>query len=139
MTKKKCKKGGCKVQMSVPKGMQFGVSYTMDHTLHSKYYYENDRNKSNIDDQFYNSFEEVLDRTCKDITNLLKEKNKAYGDSALNPANIFSKTNATESLCARIDDKIMRIKNKGINDQTEDTIDDLIGYLLLLKISINEK
>ena len=125
--------------MSVPKGMQFGVSYTMDHTLHSKYYYENDRNKSNTDGQSYNSFEEVLDRTCKDITNLLKEKNKAYGDSALNPANIFSKTNATESLCARIDDKIMRIKNKGINDQTEDTIDDLIGYLLLLKISINEK
>jgi len=30
----------------------------------------------------------------------------------------------------------MRIKNKGINDQTEDTVDDLIGYLLLLKMSM---
>ena len=68
----------------------------------------------------------------------LKLKNKAYGNSALNPAGIFSKLNATESLCARIDDKIMRIKNKGINKDTEDTVDDLIGYLLLLKMS-NDK
>jgi len=30
----------------------------------------------------------------------------------------------------------MRIKNKGINDKTEDTVDDLIGYLLLLKMSM---
>ena len=73
------------------------------------------------------------------ISDLLKEKNKAYGDSALNPAGIFSKLDATESLCARIDDKIMRIKNKGINDETEDTVNDLIGYLLLLKMSFNGK
>ena len=60
-----------------------------------------------------------------------------YGDTALNPTNVFSKLNATEALCARLDDKLARIKNKGINDETEDTVDDLIGYLLLLKISIS--
>jgi hypothetical protein len=38
-----------------------------------------------------------------------------------------------------MDDKIMRIKNKGINDQTEDTVMDLIGYLLLLKMAIERK
>ena len=74
----------------------------------------------------------------KEVTDLLLRKNRAYGDSALNPANIFSELDATEALCARIDDKLMRIKNKGINDDTEDTVDDLIGYLILLKISINK-
>jgi hypothetical protein len=69
----------------------------------------------------------------------LKEKNKAYGNSALNPAHIFSKLDAVESLLVRMDDKIMRIKNKGINDETEDTVTDLIGYLLLLKMAMERK
>ena len=68
----------------------------------------------------------------------MKKKNKAYGNTALNPTNVFSKLNSSEAICARIDDKLARIKNRGINDKTEDTIDDLIGYLLLLKMSINE-
>tara|TARA_R110002074_G_scaffold5347_1_gene26317 strand:- start:299 stop:736 length:438 start_codon:yes stop_codon:yes gene_type:complete len=77
-----------------------------------------------------------LDAILTDIGELLKSKNKAYGNSALKPAKIFSQLNATESLCSRIDDKLMRIKNRGINDATEDTVDDLIGYLLLLKMSM---
>jgi len=70
------------------------------------------------------------------VVNLLIEKNKAYGDSALNPANIFAKGSAVDNLCCRIDDKLMRIKNKGIDDKTEDTLVDLIGYFILLKIAI---
>lgn len=77
-----------------------------------------------------------LEKTAAGIINLLKSKNRAYGNTALSPVKIFSKLDATEALCARIDDKIMRIKNKGINDETEDTVDDLIGYLLLLKMSM---
>ena len=77
-----------------------------------------------------------LDAILKEISDLLKSKNKAYGNSALKPAKIFSQLDATESLCSRIDDKLMRIKNRGINDATEDTVDDLIGYLLLLKMSM---
>ena len=125
---------GCKgkVQMSTPKGMEFNTPYSMNNTLgHSKYYYQPDRNKG-----AHIPFDEKLDIIAKSVTDLLKSKNKAYGNSALNPAGIFSKLNATEALCARIDDKIMRIKNKGINDETEDTVDDLIGYLLLLKMSM---
>lgn len=30
----------------------------------------------------------------------------------------------------------MRIQNRGINDKTEDTVSDLIGYLILLKVAI---
>ena len=85
------------------------------------------------------TFSEKLDKKTKEITDLLKSKNKAYGNSALNPANIFSQANAIDSLCARIDDKLMRIKNKGIYDATEDTVSDLIGYLLLLLMAIEDK
>ena len=73
------------------------------------------------------------------VISMLLEKNKAYGDSALNPANIFAKGTAIDNLCSRIDDKLMRIKNKGISDKTEDTINDLIGYLILLKIAIENE
>lgn len=81
-------------------------------------------------------FADKLDKVSSEVVALLKSKNKAYGNTALDPVQIFSRLDATEALCARIDDKIMRIKNKGINDQTEDTVDDLIGYLLLLKMSM---
>jgi hypothetical protein len=79
-----------------------------------------------------------LDAILKEISDLLKSKNKSYGNSALKPAKIFSQLDATESLCSRIDDKLARIGNKGINDETEDTVDDLIGYLLLLKMSMEK-
>ena len=84
-------------------------------------------------------FDWHLDKVAEEIVNLLKQKNKAYGDSALNPLNVFSKLNAKEALCCRLDDKIARIRNKGINDNTEDTVDDIIGYLLLLKMAMEKE
>ena len=132
MTKKKKD-----IKLSVPEGMEFNKSYTipnetMDHTMgHSKFYYDYDRNRDNS-----MTFAEKLDIEVQSITDLLKEKNKAYGNTALNPTNIFSKLSASEAICARIDDKLARISNKGSNDETEDTVDDLIGYLLLLKMSM---
>ena len=120
------------VKMSVPEGMEFNKSYSMP-LEHNKHYWDTDRNGlvSNIKSQFGNR----LDRAAKKITDLLKSKNKAYGNTALNPTNIFSKLNASEAICPRIDDKLSRIKNKGIYDETEDTVDDLIGYLFLLKLA----
>ena len=82
-----------------------------------------------------NSTRDLIIETSTEVMNLLLEKNAAYGDSALNPVGIFSRGNAVDSLCARIDDKLMRIKSKGITDATEDTVQDLIGYLILLKIA----
>jgi len=67
---------------------------------------------------------------------MLLEKNEAYGNSALEPIHIFSNGDAVDSLCTRIDDKLSRIKNKGLNDATEDTLFDLCGYLILLIIAI---
>jgi hypothetical protein len=79
---------------------------------------------------------ELIRKISEEVTELLLMKNAAYGDSALNPANIFAKGDAVENLCARIDDKLMRIKTKGITDETEDTIQDLIGYLILLRVAM---
>ena len=77
--------------------------------------------------------------TCNEIRDLLLSKNEAYGDSALSPENIFSKLDNAQAICARIDDKLSRIKNNGLDDATEDTLDDLIGYLILLKIARQTK
>jgi hypothetical protein len=78
---------------------------------------------------------EKLIKKCDEVKKLLIDKNEAYGDSAIIPSNIFSKLSATEALKARIDDKLNRIQNKGICDNTEDTLMDLAGYLILLMVA----
>lgn len=140
--KKKCGCGSDRdvdVKMSVPKGMEFNTPYTMDTTLYSEHYWDKTRNLDTTvtgGEAYVLPFDKHLNQVVKEISDLLKSKNKAYGNTALNPTNIFSKLNATDAICARIDDKLARIKNKGIKDETEDTVDDLIGYLLLLKMSM---
>jgi len=71
---------------------------------------------------------------CDKIKNLLLEKNRKYGNSALEPLRIFSKVSTIEQLFVRIDDKLSRLKNQQIDDR-EDSISDLLGYLILLKIA----
>lgn len=72
--------------------------------------------------------------TCHAIAQMLIEKNVSYGDSALNPIRIFSKTDPREQLHVRIDDKLSRLM-KGTDYPGDNDIDDLIGYLILLKIA----
>ena len=72
-------------------------------------------------------------KCCDDIKALLLEKNKAYGNSAFEPSRIFSKASSEEQLLVRIDDKLSRIA-KG-SSVGEDVVLDLIGYLILLRIS----
>jgi hypothetical protein len=81
-------------------------------------------------------FEKQVEVVLSNIKSILLLKNEKYGNSALDPIRIFSKGDSYEQLLVRIDDKLSRIKNMGINDQVdEDTITDLIGYLVLLKVS----
>lgn len=80
--------------------------------------------------------QEKIKAAGQEVIDLLIEKNKSYGDSALEPANIFAKGDAVENLCARIDDKLMRIKTQGFRGYGEDNIKDLTGYFILLKIAI---
>ena len=77
---------------------------------------------------------------CEDVKELLLYKNKNYGNSALEPLRVFSKSSAVEQLLVRIDDKLNRIKKgAGLLDKDEDVIMDLIGYLILLKIGLKEE
>jgi hypothetical protein len=70
-----------------------------------------------------------------EIRDLLIAKNRKYGNSALEPLGVFSQLSAKEGLLVRIDDKLKRIKNGSLERDDEDVINDLIGYLVLLKIS----
>jgi len=76
---------------------------------------------------------------CDEIKTLLIDKNLRYGDSALNPVRIFSKSDAVEQILVRIDDKLSRIqRGAGLIASDEDVVNDLIGYLILLKIALKE-
>jgi|TARA_R110002153_G_scaffold49128_3_gene138605 hypothetical protein len=78
-------------------------------------------------------------RVCGNTQNLLIKKNKAYGDSALEPIGIFGNGDAVTSLGARMDDKLMRLKSLGIGKDSIDTLYDLHGYITLLIIAIERK
>lgn len=71
---------------------------------------------------------------CLEIAEMLLKKNISYGDSALSPIRIFSQADNKEQIKIRIDDKINRIKN-GAGFAGDNDIDDMIGYLILLKIA----
>ena len=81
---------------------------------------------------------EKIEATCDSIKKLLLDKNAKYGNSALNPVRVFSKADNVEQLLVRIDDKLSRIaRGAGMEVTDEDTLNDLIGYLILLKIAKN--
>jgi len=75
---------------------------------------------------------------CELIKNMLLTKNQAYGDSAFKEGTMFP-IDPILAIQARINDKINRIKNKGITSDTEDSLVDLIGYFILLKIALKKK
>jgi hypothetical protein len=87
-----------------------------------------------------NDFSHKVSTYLLEIRELLISKNIKYGNSALEPIGIFSKLDPTEGLLIRIDDKLKRIKNGSLEKDDEDVINDLIGYLVLLKIqSLEDK
>ena len=86
------------------------------------------------------SFEERVKKETDRIAKVLVEKNRAYGNSALDPLRIFSTADPVEQLKVRIDDKLSRLSRGGqsCNFDPEDTINDLIGYLILLRIAVDD-
>lgn len=76
----------------------------------------------------------LIAETCDEIKNLLLEKNRKYGNSALDPRRIFSKADPIEQIKVRIDDKLNRIANQQ-SDEDEDVVQDLMGYLVLLRVA----
>lgn len=79
-----------------------------------------------------------IGNVCDNLKRMLIEKNRKYGDSALNPIRVFAKSDTVEQLRVRIDDKLNRLRNQQI-DEDEDVVDDLLGYLVLYKIAVGRK
>jgi hypothetical protein len=74
-----------------------------------------------------------IDSACNQIKWLLLKKNISYGNSFQSPISIFSKSSKEDQILVRIDDKINRIKS-GSEYIGDDTLIDLIGYLILLLV-----
>jgi len=83
--------------------------------------------------------EQKIRKVLKELAELLIQKNKKYGNSALEPIRIFSNANPIEQLKIRIDDKLSRVSQGFGEDPDEDTLLDLMGYLVLLRIAQNEQ
>jgi len=84
-----------------------------------------------------NTFAEKVHKVTNDLAELLISKNEKYGNSALEPVRVFSKASATEQLLVRLDDKLSRLRTQSITED-EDVLQDLLGYLVLLKISMQQ-
>jgi len=79
--------------------------------------------------------QENIKMTCESLKLFLLEKNRRYGNSALEPINVFSKLGSKEGIKLRLDDKVKRIKNS--NELRKNDVIDLTGYLILLCVHEN--
>jgi len=82
---------------------------------------------------------ERIERTGENLTKLLLEKNRRYGNSAFVPMDVFSRhvgsyNSAISNLLVRLDDKLGRVRNSEALRKND--IADLVGYLMLLCVSM---
>jgi len=75
---------------------------------------------------------EIMEQ-CLAIAELLLRKNISYGNSAIEPVRFLSTASPEEQILVRIDDKLNRLRNQQ-EYRGEDTITDLVGYLILLMV-----
>lgn len=80
------------------------------------------------------AFEGNVRRILGGVADTIVAKNLSYGDAALNPIRVFSKSDRMEQLYTRLDDKLSRVQ-KGHEYPGDDTIRDIIGYCTLILIA----
>ena len=83
--------------------------------------------------------QELISTVAHNLGELVVEKNKRYGDSALDPLRIFSKhvtkgqtqdAQSYNQILTRLDDKLKRIQNAELIRKND--VADVMGYLILL-------
>lgn len=80
-----------------------------------------------------------IEQKCAALQQMLLEKNAAYGDSALQPTELFVKgLTPVQRMGVRMDDKISRLQ-RGSEYPGDDTLWDLAGYLILMLIARDEQ
>ena len=80
------------------------------------------------------SFEQTVRRILTDVGDIVVARNKEYGNSALDPVRVFSKSDRMGQLKVQLDHKLSRIARGG--DPGLDTLRDLIGYEVLYIIAM---
>ena len=82
------------------------------------------------------SFAAEVERETSQLRDMLIAKNRAYGNSALEPVRVFAPEGLTASaqIRVRLDDKLSRLARGG-EYAGDDTVLDLLGYLVLLRIA----
>lgn len=81
----------------------------------------------------YPAKEDALALNWTKVRDLLISKNKAYGNSALDPLRVFSQASVSEQLMVRLDDKVSRLERGAAAG--EDVAQDMLGYLLLVIVA----
>lgn len=85
------------------------------------------------------SYSEKIEAEYDRLKAMSLAKNKSYGDSMFVPLGVLNKQGPEVSIRSRIDDKLARLQSEDISFESEaDTIDDVIGYLVGLRIVMRE-
>lgn len=92
-----------------------------------------EREAITIEREFGDGVPGLIADECRSLRDLLLSKNKAYGNSALDPVRIFSKADSEEQIRVRLDDKLSRLSRGSAAG--EDVEQDLLGYLILLRVA----
>lgn len=83
-----------------------------------------------------NTTQDKIKQTCDNMKAFLIEKNKKYGNSVINPVDVFlhlittDTSSAESSILIRCNDKINRILNS--SELRENDFIDLTGYFIIL-------
>lgn len=75
-----------------------------------------------------------INDVCEDLSKMLHDKNRAYGNSIFNPKRIFSQADVLTAINVRLDDKFSRIMDGDQEKKElikENEILDIVGYLIL--------
>lgn len=79
--------------------------------------------------------QQLIVHECEVLRDDLLDKNRKYGDSAINPVRIVSKADPIEQIKIRQDDKLSRMMS-GQCDDDEDPERDFVGYHMLKRVAV---
>ena len=83
---------------------------------------------------------ETIATICDEVKALLLKKNEQYGDSVLNPINLFAHSTPIDGIRIRLDDKYSRlVRGNDSIESDEDIHLDCIGYHIMALIAIRQE
>lgn len=79
------------------------------------------------------NFNERVDAALLDLAELLKERHQHHGNAVFEPEGVFSTASPKERIHIMLDYKLARYR-QGSSELRGENLDDMLGYLLLLKM-----